>query len=194
MTELFAERLDPVTIVDVIPGARAAMESGQWPQEYFAALLGPMAVWSADNATRFHHVGYTFPDRDSFEAATAAAGPNLIASDLVTPTAVHHRRYVEVPGTDGGPSSFREYHVVGDEGNGVTGVHFDFTTEGVEWFLSELQVDLETPGGIPGARLVTQTFGGGNAPVGKVGLQPVDNSSLEVGIMTRTHWSHPAEW
>jgi hypothetical protein len=37
-------------------------------------------------------------------------------------------------------------------------------------------------------------FGGGNAPVGKVGLRPKDNPMIDVGVMFRTHWSDPVTW
>ena len=166
------------------------IERGVWPPQFFKALLVPVAQWAEQHPTRYHHTGFTFPTRAAFVAATT--GLELISNDLITPKAVHHRRYLRVP-SGNGQDTYIEYHMVGDEGNGVQGVHFDFITDKPEGMLEFVASSLDTDA-LGGARIVTQSFGGGNAPVGKVGLQPFENPTLEVGVMSRTHWSDPSDW
>lgn len=196
--KIHGEQYEVETIVEAIPGATDAIRGGGWPGEYFGMLLVPVAAWSDDHPTRYHHTGYTYPNREAFDTATkAAGGSELIASDLSTPQALHHRRYSRAPSREGGPDSFREHHLVGSEGDGLTGIHFDFITDDptsmLKLVMEELGVDesADKPSGI---RVVTRSFGGGDAPVGKIGLQPVDDPALEVGVMARTHWSDPADW
>lgn len=181
-----------IAAADALWEARQAIATGVWPEEYLEELMGPVYEWAKSSSMRFHHIGYTYPDRDAFEAATQAAPGALIASDLVTPHITHHRRYLRVP-RDDGPDTFIEYHLAGEEGNGVCGVHLDFVAEGADGMLAHMRDKVNARS--LDAEVVTQDFGGGFAPVGKVALQPsVNPGRLEVGVMSRTHWSDPVDW
>ncbi len=182
------EHIHATTGFQGTPESDLALESAVWPPEYFDALLKPLIVWAENHEIQFHHVGFTYPTMDAFSQATS--DPDLIANDLTTPTAVHHRRYKRIS-AEGKPDIFIEYHIVGD-GNGVQGVHFDFVADDPTAMLASISECLK-PDAL-GAKVVTQSFGGGNAPVAKVGLQPLDNPKIEVGIMGRTHFSDPANW
>lgn len=176
-----------------LPEINAAIETGTWPAEYFRALLTPVAEWADRHPTGYHHTGYTYPNREAFEAAISGTSEELVANNLHTPTVSHQRRYACRFAADGGPNTFIEYHMVGEEGNGVHGIHFDFITEDAEGMLAFIQAAVENSS-VPGTKIVTQPFGGGNAPIGKVELQPLDNPKLSVGVMIRTHWSNPKDW
>jgi hypothetical protein len=167
-------------------------ETARWDERHFDALLGAVVEWAANHPTTLHHTGYTYPDRPSFDEAVSKAG-EVTANDLEVNGTTHVRRYERISGGDGGQDTFVEHHIVGETGNGTSGVHFDFITDDPEGMLAFVQgsvgnADLED------TTVVTKGFGGGTAPVGKVGLQPADNPGMEVGIMARTHWSDPDTW
>jgi hypothetical protein len=170
--------------------AQEAIRAGVWPTEYLDALMAPVVELAGQQPVDFHHIGYTYPDRDSFEAAIEAAPGKLISSDMVTPRITHHRRYLRVP-REGGLDTFIEHHLPGDEGNGIRGVHLDFVIKDAAATLERVESSL-TPRAL-GADVVTQHFPGGFAPVGKVALQPL-GTHLETGIMFRTSWSDPVDW
>ncbi len=168
------------------------VENGIWPSEYFNALLAPVAEWALQHPTQYHHVGFTYPNQSAFEAAIGENAENVISNNLVTPSVTHQRRYLRLPG-ETGQDTFVEYHMVGENGNGVEGIHFDFITGDPEGMLNHIVSTIDTEA-LNGAKVVTQSFGGGNAPVGKVGLQLPDNPKIEVGVMARTHYSDPVTW
>jgi hypothetical protein len=169
-----------------------AIEKGIWPEAYFQALMSSVEQWAQIHPTSYHHTGYTYPDQAAFDAAVASAPGIVIANDMKTPTATHHRRYLRQPAVDGSMDTFIEYHRVGDDGNGVQGVHFDFVTDDPQAMLEYVRASL---GALPDdVRVVTQPFGGGTAPVGKIELLPIYDPTIAVGVMARTYWSDPANW
>jgi hypothetical protein len=170
---------------------RVTYDTGIWPARYFGALLEPLVQWAGKHPTDYHHTGFTYPDRAAFERAIASSPGPLIVNQLVTPSVTHQRRYLRQPG-GGSSDTFLEHHLVGEEGNGVQGVHFDFITDDPGAMLDYVRSTLD-PEAL-GAQIVTQSFGGGDAPVGKIGLQPIGDPSMEVGLMGRTHWSDPVHW
>ena len=172
------------------------LDMGSWDPEVARALVQPVLLFAKDQppgSVRYHHTGFTYPDRRSFDAATT--NPDLIANQLVTPVAVHHRRYLPVPAQDGGLPSYVEHHIVGAEGDGVRGFHFDFATPDPEGLLALVEDTIGRDDALRGSlRVVKKAFGGGNAPVAKVGIQPVGDPTSEISVMTRTHWSDPTNW
>lgn len=183
------ELMTNVDGADALWEAQQAIRRGDWPEEHLDALLAPIAELAGQEPTGFHHIGYTYPNRRAFAAALTAVRGELIASDMTAGDVTHHRRYVRVP-RDGGPDTFIEHHLPGEDGNGISGVHLDFVFEDAEAMLRRVRSSLE---GRADAEVVTQPFPGGFAPVGKVALRTL-GAALETGIMVRATWSDPREW
>ena len=194
MSGYTGEQLASIDGANALWDAQEAIRNGVWPAEHLGALMAPLMEFAGQKEIGFHHIGYTYPNRDEFEVAVTHAGQlgEVVASDLQTPVDLHHRRYLRVPRNDG-PDTFIEHHLVGDEGDGTRGVHLDFTVEDAATMLDRVKASL-MPVELD-AKIVTKGFGGGNAPIGKVALQPLSiPGALETGIMFRTFYSDPVDW
>ena len=176
--------------LDIIPEAWTARELGPWPPKYFDALLGPLAAWADQRDVQFNHTGQTYPDGRSFRAALGKTEGRLVVRDAVTDGTTWHRRYVRVPDENGGPDTYREYCLAGDDGNGFEEIHFDFVTPNAEGLLSYVYQALRRSPDVANAELYLgrEAVIDGNEAAGRVAVRALAAPNLQVGITARPTW------
>lgn len=188
---------DFASVVDssiLMQEAVGVIESGKWPTILLEALFQVLEELSAEFFFDFHHFGFLQPDRKTWDQSTAHYDGEVEENTLVDPRGhSHFRKYVRVP-TEG-HDVFLEYALFGEDGDGRYSVHFDLVHERAEELLDRIKTRLtEVVATIDGAEVFVTSFGGGTAPVGRVGARFISDRTIDVGVMLRTVFSDPKDW
>lgn len=188
---------DFASVVDssvLMQEAVRVIESGKWPTVLLEALFQVLEELSTEFSFDFHHFGFLQPDRETWDQSTDHYDGEVEENTLVDPRGhSHFRKYVRVP-TEG-HDVFLEYALFGEDGDGRYSVHFDLVHERAEELLVRIEERLtEVVATIDGAEVFKTSFGGGNAPVGRVGARFSSDPTIDVGVMLRTAFSDPKDW
>lgn len=165
-----------------------------WPRELLEALFSVLEELAQEYDFDFHHFGFLHPSRAAFDEATTGYTGDLVENKLVDPAGhEHYRKYIRVK--TGDKDVFLEHALMGKNGDGRLSVHFDLVHEDAEKMLEIVREKLSVVAeSIPGSTVFDSYFGGGNAPVGRIGIRFDNNETIDVGVMFRTHYSNPVDW
>jgi len=177
----------------MVKEAVALIEGGTWPMEFLEAIFSVLEELANEYDFGFHHFGFLQPDAATFDTSTANFDGEIIPSVFHDHRGEeHYRKYIRFKNV--GPDIFLEFAKAGKKGDGRTGVHFDLVHEKAGEILKLIKEKLDVIAEKLGATVFEVYFGGGDGPIGKVGIKFDKKPNSDVGIMFRNHYSDPKDW